>query len=178
MSCNREFVRFVCFCFWSSESNCSIKTIYAFIVIVGAYIQASSSIYVGIEVSVFVCVSCFSMVSGHSVSIICSAIWLVSIFYFPEHGLEWWTCLIITFGVSSCHVQNIYMGVVWLSHLLSKISDEHAVVVHPSPWVSPVRCCEVSFGRCYPSRLSTDPFCLGHTTQYCSTLRSLIMALM
>ena len=58
--------------------------------------------------SVFACLSHSSMVSGHSVGFICSAVCLVSVYNFPQHGLDWWTCPSVTFVMASCHVQSIY----------------------------------------------------------------------
>ena len=94
--------------FWSYENNHSVWTVCAFIVIVRAYIHASSILYVGIEASIHTCVSCSSMARGHSMGLICSTVWLVFVSNFPEHGFEWWTHPDIIFDAASCHVQTIY----------------------------------------------------------------------
>ena len=51
-----------------------VSELCGFTVIVRAYIHASGILYVGNEVSVFACVSCSSMVSGHNMGFICNAV--------------------------------------------------------------------------------------------------------
>ena len=68
--------------------------------------SVSGIFYMGIKVSVFTCMAHSYVVSGNSVGFICSAVWLVSVSNFLEHGFEWWTCLISSFVVVACHVQS------------------------------------------------------------------------
>ena len=175
----QEFPK-VAICLLSSKGKCSIWTIWSIIVIVGAFIYASSVLYVGFKFSVFGCVSCYSAVSGHSVDFKCSAVWLILVAKFPKHGLECWKHSIITSLVVSCHVQSVFMYVVWYFYFLVLPRQEQQLacccVVHSSPWVSSVRFHEVLLGNSLPSWMSSDLLHLGHTIQYCSTMRSLIIA--
>ena len=167
---------------WPSTSEplkaiVSIWAVCTFTVIVGAHIYVSGIFYMGVKVSVFACLSCSSMVSGHSVDLyVAQYDWYLSQIFW---ALSWvvnpsdhYFCC----GILSC-AEHVYRSSTVESLTRQEWRWACCCVVQPSPWSSshevPAKLCLVVS---FPSQVSANPFCLGCTICYCSTARSLVTA--